>query len=75
MRVLLKKRWAAVAAQRQYAGYQLLENRWQAKYNKKLGEGCPKMKSDLDQTVYLMGMLSGLRHDQRYSLGWRCSSA
>ncbi len=58
---IAQKRWAAVAAQRQYAGYQLLENRWQAKYNKKLGEGCPKMKSDLDQTVYMMGMLSGLQ--------------
>ena len=56
-----QKRWAAIAAQRQYAGYQLLENRWAAKYNKKLGEGCPKMKSDLDQTVYLMGMISGLQ--------------
>ena len=56
-----QKRWAAIAAQRQYAGYQLLESRWEAKYNKKLGEDCPKMKSDLDQTVYLMGMISGLQ--------------
>lgn len=56
-----QKRWAAIAAQRQYAGYQLFENRWEAKYNKKLGEECPKMKSDLDQTVYLMGMISGLQ--------------
>jgi len=56
-----QKRWAAIAAQRQYAGYQLLEKRWATKYNKALGEGCPKMKSDLDQTVYLMGMISGLQ--------------
>ena len=56
-----QKRWAAIAAQRQYAGYQLLEKRWATKYNKALGDGCPRMKSDLDQTVYLMGMISGLQ--------------
>ena len=33
-----QKRWSAVAAQRQYAGYQLLEKRWQAKYKQELGE-------------------------------------
>ncbi|MDV2469468.1 hypothetical protein QR674_10760 [Acinetobacter chinensis] len=56
-----QKRWAAIAAQRQYTGYQLFEKRWESKYKKKLGEECPKMKSDLDQTVYLMGMISGLQ--------------
>lgn len=56
-----QKRWAAIAAQRQYAGYQLFEKRWEKKYKYKLGEECPKMKNDLDQTVYLMGLLSGLQ--------------
>lgn len=56
-----QKRWAAIAAQRQYTGYQLFQNRWEKKYRKPLGEGCPKMNSDIDQTVYLLGMISGLQ--------------
>ena len=56
-----QKRWAALAAQRQYAGYQLFAERWEAKYRYTLGESCPSMKSDLDKTVYLLGMLSGLQ--------------
>ena len=28
-----KKRWAAIAAQRQYAGYQLFEKRWEKNIN------------------------------------------
>ena len=56
-----QKRWAAVAAERQYTGYQLFAERWQAKYKYKLGDSCPTMRKDLDQTVYLLGMLSGLQ--------------
>ena len=56
-----QKRWAAIAAQRQYTGYQLFSKRWEKKYKYTLGESCPKMSKDLDQTVYLLGMLSGLQ--------------
>ena len=56
-----QKRWAAIASERQYAGYQLFAERWQAKYKYTLGDSCPSMKKDLDQTVYLLGMLSGLQ--------------
>ena len=56
-----QKRWARLAAERQYTGYQLFAERWQAKYKYKLGESCPTMRKDLDQTVYLLGMLSGLQ--------------
>ncbi|WP_445116711.1 hypothetical protein [Acinetobacter sp. WZC-1] len=56
-----QKRWAAIAAERQYTGYQLFAERWQAKYKYKLGDSCPTMHKDLDQTVYLLGMLSGLQ--------------
>ena len=56
-----QKRWAALASERQYAGYQLFAERWQAKYKYKLGDSCPTMHKDLDQTVYLLGMLSGLQ--------------
>lgn len=56
-----QKRWAALAAERQYAGYQLFAERWQAKYKYTLGDSCPTMHKDLDQTVYLLGMMSGLQ--------------
>ena len=56
-----QKRWAALAAQRQYTGYQLLAEHWQAKHKYTLGESCPKMRKDLDQTVYLLGLISGLQ--------------
>ena len=56
-----QKRWAAIASERQYAGYQLFAERWQAKYKYTLGDSCPSMKKDLDQTVYMLGMLSGLQ--------------
>ncbi|NHB58002.1 hypothetical protein G9F32_08185 [Acinetobacter sp. 194] len=56
-----QKRWAAVAAERQYTGYQLFAERWQAKNKYTLGDSCPKMRKDIDQTVYLLGMLSGLQ--------------
>ncbi|AZN68079.1 hypothetical protein [Acinetobacter haemolyticus] len=56
-----QKRWAALAAERQYAGYQLFANRWESKYKYKLGDSCPTMRNDLDQTVYLLGMVSGLQ--------------
>ena len=56
-----QKRWAALASQRQYAGYQLFAERWQAKYKYTLGDSCPTMHKDIDQTVYLLGMLSGLQ--------------
>lgn len=56
-----QKRWAAIAAERQYTSYQLFAERWQSKYKYTLGESCPTMRKDLDQTVYLLGMLSGLQ--------------
>lgn len=56
-----QKRWAAIAAERQYTGYQLFAQRWETKYKYKLGESCPKMDQGLDQTVYLLGLVSGLQ--------------
>ena len=56
-----QKRWAAIAADRQYRGYQLFAERWQAKYKYTLGDSCPSMRKNLDQTVYLLGLVSGLQ--------------
>lgn len=56
-----QKRWAALAAQRQYTGYQMFQNRYEKKYRRALGDGCASMNGDIEQTVYLLGMLSGLQ--------------
>lgn len=56
-----QKRWSAIAARRQYQGYQLFEQHWKTKFHNTLGESCPKMKKDIEQTVYLLGLLSGLQ--------------
>ncbi len=58
---IAQKRWAAIAAERQYAGYKLFADRWESKYKYHLGDSCPTMRSDIDQTVYLLGMISGLQ--------------
>jgi hypothetical protein len=56
-----QKRWAETAARRQYAAYLLFAEHYEAKYKIKLGDQCPSMKKDLDKTVYLMGLVSGLQ--------------
>lgn len=56
-----QKRWAEVAARRQYAGYLLFAEHWESKYKIKLGDKCPNMKTDLDRTIYLLGMVSGVQ--------------
>lgn len=56
-----QKRWAALAAQRQFTSYQLFAERWESKYRIKLGDSCPNMRKDLDKTIYLLGLLSGLQ--------------
>lgn len=56
-----QKRWAAVAADRQYKGYTEFVERWQTRYKFTLGDSCPTMRRNIDQTVYFLGMLNGLQ--------------
>jgi hypothetical protein len=58
---IAQKRWAAIAARRQYAAYQAFQEKWERDYHIKLGEQCPSMKTDLDKTIYLLGMVAGLQ--------------
>ncbi len=58
---IAQKRWAAIAARRQYAAYQAFQEKWERDYHIKLGEQCPSMKTDLDKTIYLLGMIAGLQ--------------
>lgn len=56
-----QKRWAEIAARRQFAGYQMFAEKWERDYKIKLGDQCPTMRTDLDKTIYLLGMVSGLQ--------------
>lgn len=56
-----QKRWAAIAAERQYTGYQLFADHWEHKYNYKLGEECLNFQKDKDQTIYVLALISGLQ--------------
>lgn len=58
---IAQKRWSAVAARRQYAAYQMFQETYERKYRIKLGEQCPAMHTDLDKTIYLLGMIAGLQ--------------
>lgn len=59
---IAQKRWAAVAAQRQYEAYKLFAARYESKYKIRLGEGdCPRMKTDMEKTNYLLGFVAGLQ--------------
>jgi len=55
-----QKRWAAVAARRQYAAYQMFQEKYERDYRIKLGEECPTMHTDLDKTIYLLGFMMGV---------------
>ena len=56
-----QKRWAAVAARRQYSAYRHATHYYESTFNIKIGETCPSFASDFDEMVYLVGMLSGLQ--------------
>jgi hypothetical protein len=58
---IAQKRWAEIAARRQFAGYQMFAEKWERDYKIKLGDQCPTMRTDLDKTIYLLGMVSGLQ--------------
>lgn len=53
---ITQKRYAAISARRQYESYQ----RMLAAYEPK-GDECPRLKSDFDQLVWLIGNLGGVQ--------------
>lgn len=58
---IAQKRWAGIAGKRQYEGYLLFAEHYETKYNIRIGEDCPNLKTDFDQTIYMLGMLTGLQ--------------
>lgn len=52
-----QKRWAAVAAERQYTAYKYM---LEAYGEQKEGE-CPKLKTDFDELVWMVGNISGVQ--------------
>jgi hypothetical protein len=58
---IAQKRWAELASRRQYTAYQHFEHFYEKKYDLKIGEKCPKFKSDFDEMVFLLGSISGIQ--------------
>lgn len=56
-----QKHWAEVAARRQYTAYQDFTERYERKYRFKMGDSCPAMKTDMEKTIYMLGLVSGLQ--------------
>lgn len=58
---ITQKRWAEIAARRQYSAYQMFVEKWERDYRIKLGDQCPSMKTDFDKLIYMMGLVTGLQ--------------
>lgn len=58
---IAQKRYAEIAARRQYNAYQRFETYYQKRYDIKIGEECTDFYSDFDELVYMLGLLSGLQ--------------
>jgi len=56
-----QKRWAGVAARRQYRAYQDFEHYYEGNYHIKVGEQCPAFKRDFDEMVFMLGAISGIQ--------------
>ena len=57
---IAQKDWAALAAARQYKAYQLYVQEIEARQRMRVGDDCPKLRTDMDKTIYMLAMLSGL---------------
>ena len=54
---ILQKRYAAMSAKRQYYAYQRMMN----VYDSKGDNQCPKLKTDFDELVWMIGLVGGLQ--------------
>lgn len=58
---IMQKREAEMAARRQYSAYKHMESYFEGRKKAPIGVKCPKFKRDLDEIVYLLGLISGLQ--------------
>ena len=56
-----QKRWYGVGAARQYEAYRLYAEDIEARQKIRIGEDCPKLRTDVDQTIYFLAMLAGVQ--------------
>ena len=54
---ILQKRYAAISARRQYYAYQRMVNVYQTKGD----NDCPKLKTDFDELVWMIGLVGGVQ--------------
>lgn len=58
---IAQKRFAELAARRQYIAYQRFERYYEKRYNIKIGDECTDFYKDFDEFVYMLGLISGLQ--------------
>lgn len=56
-----QKRFAEIAARRQYRAYQDFEDFYKRKYDAVVGDKCPKFDRDFDELVWMMGSITGVQ--------------
>ncbi len=56
-----QKRFAELAARRQYKSYLRFEHYYENKFDLKVGDKCPKFKKDFDEMVYMLGLVGGVQ--------------
>lgn len=56
-----QKRYAELAARRQYQSYQNFTHYYEQRFDIRIGDSCPAFDKDLDELVYLLGLIQGLQ--------------
>ncbi|MDH1682336.1 hypothetical protein N5E30_12185 [Pseudomonas chengduensis] len=58
---ITQKRYAELAARRQYQSYQNFANYYEKRFDIRIGDSCPAFDKDLDELIYLLGLIQGLQ--------------
>lgn len=61
---IAQKRYAELAARRQYKSHLRFVHYYENKYDVKIGDKCPKFRKDFDEMVYMLGLISGVQSIQ-----------
>jgi len=58
---ITQKRYAELAARRQYQSYRNFANYYEQRFDIRIGDSCPTFDQDIDELIYLLGLIQGLQ--------------
>lgn len=58
---ITQKRYAELAARRQYQSYRNFANYYEQRFDIRIGDNCPTFDQDIDELIYLLGLIQGLQ--------------